>query len=81
MSFTWDRIHKHEDNIEQDVISRVDEYVCEFYGIEDTNDLTKEQIEELIEYSDERDYSVMYTGFRYIIDAWEDANFEEEDEE
>ena len=47
--FTWHRMHKHEDQVEGDILDRCIEEVCDFYKIEsrDTNDLTLDQIKDL----------------------------------
>ena len=42
--FHWDKMYKHEENIERDIIERVMEYVCEFYTVEDIFDLSEDQI-------------------------------------
>ncbi len=75
MAFEWKKIHKHEDQIEQDVTDRVYEYVCEYYNIEDITDLTKQQHAELVTYWNETNqYSVMLIGFSNLINHWEDEN-------
>jgi len=47
MAFEWDRIHKHEDNIMNDIFERVKERVEEHYNVDDVVNLTQEQIDEL----------------------------------
>lgn len=75
MAFEWNRIHKHEEQIEQDVTDRVYQYVCEYYDVDDIAELTKEQHAELVEYwNDANQYSVMLIGFSNLINQWEDEN-------
>ena len=79
MSFEWNRIHKWEDDIETQVTDSVYEYVCEFYGVEEIEELTAEQVQELELYRNEslNEYSVMQIGFSNLINHWEDANYED----
>ena len=34
MAFEWHRIHKHEEQIENDIYSRVNDQILENYGVE-----------------------------------------------
>ena len=75
--FEWHRIHKHEDNIENDVTDRVFEYVCEYYEVEDFLDLTEEQISQVQDFRDKlNEFSVMQIGFSNLIMQWEDNQIE-----
>ena len=47
MSFDWNRIHKHEEQVENDIYDRVSEQICSFYNVEDVADLTIEQMDEV----------------------------------
>ena len=72
MAFEWNRNHKHEEQIEQDIYSRVNDQIIEHYGVEEIYNLTSEQIEELQKFADELgEYNVMYRGFIDCINAWE----------
>ena len=53
MAFEWNRIHKHEDNIEQDVNQRVYDYVLEYYAVESIEDLNGDQIAEIEQFREE----------------------------
>ena len=53
--FHWDRMYKHEENIERDITERVEEYVCEFFDVETIFDLTDSDIDQI-----ERDFESMY---------------------
>ena len=39
MAFEWHRMHKHEEQIENDIHDRVCTQVCEHYEIEDVREL------------------------------------------
>ena len=79
MSFEWYKIYKHENNIESDVTERVYNYVCEYYGLENIEELTEEQIEEVRAFADElNEYSPMMIGFNNLFNYLEDyVDFEE----
>ena len=53
MAFEWHRIHKHEEQIENDIFDRVCEQVREHYEIEDVVELTKEHIAEIEHFMEE----------------------------
>ena len=73
MSFEWYKIYKHENNIEADVTERVYDYVCEYYGLENVEELTEEQIEEVRAFADElNEYSPMMIGFNNLFNYLED---------
>ena len=78
MSFEWSKIYKSEEWFEQQATEWVFDYVCEFYDVEDIEDLTEEQIEEIVQYreNDLNEYSPMQMGFSNIITQWEDAQYE-----
>ena len=78
MTFEWNRIHKHEDNIEIDVTDRVFEYVFEYYGVEELSELTQEQISQIEDFRDKlNEFSVMQIGFSNLINQWENENDED----
>lgn len=81
MSFEWNRIHKWEDNIEREITDSVFEYVCEFYGIDDVDDLTKDQLLEIIAFREElNEFSPIQIGFSNLINHMEDMFLEFEDD-
>ena len=47
MSFEWHRMHKHEEQIENDVYDRVMTQILEHYEIEELSQLTEAQWEEI----------------------------------
>jgi hypothetical protein len=83
MSFDWDRIHKWEENHERSIIEDVEEYVCEYYGVEDIFDLTEEQVNDLENFrnNDLNEYSVMQVGFRDMLNRLDDPDFYNDDDE
>jgi hypothetical protein len=78
MAFEWPKIYKSEEWFEHQATEWVFDYVCEFYDVEDIEDLTEEQIDEIVQYreNDLSDYSPMQMGFSNIINQWEDAQDE-----
>jgi len=81
MSFEWRRIHKWEDNIENQVTESVYDYVFEYYGVTEVTELTEDQIKEIEDFRDElNEYSPMQWGFSNLINNWESEKWEEENE-
>jgi hypothetical protein len=77
MSFNWDRIHKWETNIEDDILRSCEEYICEFYGVDLIDDLSKEQIDEVRKFQEElNEFSVMQYGLRTVLELWEASKVE-----
>lgn len=78
MAFEWPKIYKFEGWVEDQATEWVFDYICEFYDVEDIEDLTEEQIDEIVQYreNDLSDYSPMQMGFSNIINQWEDAQDE-----
>ena len=76
--FTWKKIYKAEEWLEQQATEWVFDYVCEFYDVEDIEELTEEQIDEIVQYreNDLNEYSPMQLGFSNIIAQWESAQDE-----
>ena len=72
MSFEWNRMYKWEENHERNITEDVFEYVLEHYGVEEVEELTQEQINEVQAYRDElNEYSIMQIGFSNLINQWE----------
>ena len=73
MAFEWHRMHKHEEQIENDIYDRVCTQVCEHYEIEDISELTKEQIAEIEHFDEEyiSEYSPIRSGFSDLFDNLE----------
>ena len=77
MAFEWPKIYKVEEQIEQQSVDWVYEYVCEFYDVEDIEELTEERINEIDNYRDGlSSHSVMQARFSNIIHQWESAQYE-----
>ena len=73
MAFEWHRMHKHEEQIENDIYDRVCTQVCEHYEIEDVSELTKEQIAEIEHFVEEyiSEYRPIRSGFSDLFDNLE----------
>ena len=73
MSYDWPRIHKVEDNFYMEISDVVIEHVLTHYGVEEIEDLTQDQIDELDTYRSCQlgEYSVMQVGYSNIINMWE----------
>ena len=79
MAFEWPRIHKWEERIESDVTDSVYEVVCEHYGIDEIDELTPEQLDEVTAFRDElNEYSLMQIGFSNLINYVEGVHWENE---
>ena len=79
MSFDWNRIHKHEEQVENDIYDRVSEQICSFYNVEDVADLTIEQMDEVRAFVDNdlSEYSIMQRGFTDVFAYWEDNQWDD----
>jgi len=77
MAFEWPRIHKWEENIENQVTDAVYEYVLEFYGVSEVGELTEEQINEVSGFRDDiSEYSPMQIGFSNLVTHWDSETWE-----
>lgn len=81
MAFDWNRIHKHEEQVENDIYDRVSEQICEFYNVEDIADLTSEQMNEVRAFVDNElsEYSIMQRGFTDVFNYYEDNQWQNMD--
>jgi uncharacterized protein YpuA (DUF1002 family) len=81
--FEWGRIHKWEENHERNIIEDVEEYVCEYYEVDDIFNLTEEQVNDITNFrnNDLNEYSVMQVGFNDILNRLDDPDFYDEDED
>ena len=81
MTFEWNKIYKWEEAFEREIVDSVVEYVCRYYDVEDFDELTANQVDEIMEFMEGlNEYSVLQVGFRHLINYWEDASYEIEDE-
>ena len=73
MGFNWGRVHKHEEQIENDIFERVSEQVCSYYEVENVEDLTEEQISEIQQWALDNlsPESVIQIGITDVIGYWE----------
>ena len=79
MAFDRNRIHKHEEQVENDIFDRVSEQICSFYNVEDVADLTIEQMDEVRAFVDNdlSEYSIMQRGFTDVFNYWEDNQWDD----
>ena len=77
--FDVPKLHKWVDNIENTLTEWAMEEVQEHYSVDDTDDLTEEQWQELRDWVDNKydtSYDWIVIGFNNILLAWENANYE-----
>lgn len=79
MAFEWNRIHKWEENLYNMADEMVQEYVFEYYGVNEIEELTEEQIEEVRTFyeGEMSEYSPLNPGFSSLIGWWESSVEEE----
>jgi len=82
MAFEWGRIHKWEENHERSIMEDVEEYVCEYFSVDEIWDLTEEQINDIANFcnNDLNEYSVMQVGFRDVLNRLDDPDFYMDDD-
>ena len=73
MAFQVQKIHKLQDQLENQAYEWAYEDVLEYYGIKELEDLTEDQVEEIFAYSESDECSESYVGMalRSIVDNWE----------
>lgn len=73
LKFAWDRMYKTEEYLEREAYSSAEEYVVDFYEVEDIGVLTKEQIDDMMSWREENvsEYSPMYAAFQDVYNVWE----------
>ena len=77
MSFDWYKIHKYEENYEREITENVYDYVRDFFDIDEIDELTEDQMNEVQAFRDNHnEYSVMQIGFSNLINDWEEAKWE-----
>jgi len=81
MAFDAGKVGKLQDRLEDMAYEWMDYRIQEHYGVEDMNELTKEQVDEIWEYSESDDCYEPYVGMalRSMCDNWYMEN-ESEDE-
>lgn len=69
MSFEWNRMHKTEDNILNEIDSLVEEYILDYYNVDCYCDLTEEHLKEIEEFIDSpaNQHSILSSGFYTIL--------------
>ena len=72
MSYDWPRIHKTEDYLASTIYDLVSEHVLSHFDVDDVEDLTEEQINEVIAFREElNEYSPLQWGYSDLISYWE----------
>jgi len=73
MSFQVYKQHKLQDQIENLAYEWAIEDVCEYYGIEEIEELNQKQVDEIFAYSESDECYEGYVGIalRTICDQWE----------
>ena len=71
--FDWVRWEKYEENNQTSMFNQVLEYVYEFYGVEDLNDLTEEQLSSIDDFREKNcnPYYPMYQSLGEIVRSGE----------
>jgi len=73
MGFEWNKMYKWEENYERSIDAGIEEYVCEFYNVEEVLELSQDQIDDIQIFVDEmNEYSVMHGGMYRLLNRWED---------
>lgn len=73
------KLHKWADNIEHTLTDWAMGTVQEWFGIDDTDEMTEEQFDALQNYVDEHydtPYDWVLMGFQNVLNAWENANYD-----
>jgi len=79
--FDVPKLHKWADNIEHTLTEWAMDAVQEHYGVDDTDDLTEEQWQELRDWVDnmyDTSYDWILIGFNNILNAWENENYDDD---
>jgi len=73
MSYEFPKHHKAEDNIMMDINEMIYDHVLQFYEVDDVEELTEQQIDELEDFRTNTlsEYSVLQCGYSNIINMWE----------
>lgn len=72
MAFVWNRYHKWEENIEQEVTDGLIELIQEQYSVDEVSDLSEDQINEVMAFRDElSEYSPLQWAFSNVYSYWE----------
>ena len=82
MSYEYLKAHKTEDWVAREMFECVCESIIHHFGVEDPNDLTVEQMDEVVHYRENvlNEYSPIQMGFSDVIGMWENAQWEKENE-
>lgn len=76
MAFDVPKIHKWAENAERILTEWAEDEIREFYSIDDMEELTEDQINEIREFVEESWYDWVCIGFRNVINWWENENYD-----
>ena len=73
MAFECARLDKWEELIRNDIRDNAESYIMEYYGVEDIDDLTEDQVREISDFIQlpDNEYSLVCEAFTDIINWWE----------
>lgn len=74
--FEIHKLHKFEDWLEQECTEYAVERILEHFGVDAVEELTKDQIMQVVDYSEEIDNSWVSLGLRNAVNTWESENDE-----
>lgn len=72
------RLHKYEEWIDQQICDTVYELITDFYGVDDPNTLSEEQINSIKDWVEENDPMYLGPRFNEVIDDWYYENGDKE---
>jgi len=74
--FDWPRMYKVEEYIEREAYNAVEEFVVDFYNVEEIGLIPKQQIDEIMAWREENvnEYSPMWSAFQDVYNVWENEN-------
>lgn len=74
--FSIGRIDKFEDWLEGECTDYAHNHIKEHFGVDEVEELTKEQIAEVVDFSEEIENSWVSLGLRNCVNIWENENDE-----
>ena len=74
--FDWPRMYRVEEYIEREAYNAVEEFVVDFYNVEEIGLIPKQQIDEMMAWREEHvnEYSAMWGAFTDVYNVWEMEN-------
>ena len=75
--FEVNRLGKYEDWVDQQISDTVYELITEFYGVDDPNELSEEQIQSVQQWCEQNDPFYLGPRFREVVEDWYYTNSDE----